>query len=71
MEGDKAFHQQAPSSVLLGVAFHVGIWEDTLGLESKRSKGCSRSGGDRGWCVSGPCTLGVTNHALPCTDRDW
>lgn len=46
VEGDKAFHQQAPSSVLLGVAFHVGIWEDTLGLESKRSKGCSRSGGD-------------------------
>lgn len=71
VESDKAFHQQAPSSVLLGLAFHVGIWEDTPGLESKRSKRCSRSGGDRGWCMSGPCTLGVTNHALPWTDRDW
>ena len=46
VESDKAFYQQAPSSVLLGLAFHVGIWEDTPGLESKRSKRCSRSGGD-------------------------
>lgn len=33
MGGDKASDQQAPSSVLLGVAFHVGIWEETPGLE--------------------------------------
>lgn len=69
--GDKVSHQQAPSSVLLGVAFHVGIWEETPGLECKRSMGCPGSGGDRGWCVSGPGTLGVTNCALPRTDRDW
>ena len=68
--GDKASYQQAPSSVLLGVAFHWASGRRPQGW-SERSTGCPGSGGDRGWCVSGPGTLGVTNCALPCTDRDW